>query len=217
MTKHLIILLAAVAALCPATSNAAVVSTFDGDTDGWSAIGDIASPATFSSSGGNPGGHIFINDAVTGGVTYFVAPSKFLGDQSTSYGTPFTFDLMQSYSGAPNQFNDADIFLVGAGLTLVFDAPLAPTNNSWASYNVTLMESAGWRIDSLAGAAPSQAQMQNVLSDITSLRLRAEFQTGPDTGSLDNVSLVPEPTTASLLAVGLCLAALRRRRRQQSA
>ena len=210
MFKHIISLIISCTALAPATLSAAIVSTFETNTDGWSVVGDIVGPATFSSTGGNPGGHIFINDAVTGGVTYFVAPAKFLGDQSASYGTPFTFDLRQSYTGGANQFDDVDVFLVGAGLTLVFDAPVAPGNGVWTSYSFTLVETAGWRISSLAGVAPSQAQMQNVLGDITSIRLRAEFQTGADTGSLDNVVLVPEPSSALLLLSGALFLSRRR-------
>lgn len=199
-------------------SAAAAISTFDIDAEGWSAVGDIASPATFSAAGGNPGGYISIDDAVTGGTTYFVAPAKFLGDQSASYATPFTFDLRQSYPGAGDQFDNVDIFLVGAGLTLVFDTALNPPNNVWTSYSAPLTETAGWRIDSLSGA-PSQAQMQNVLGNVTSLRLRAEFQTGSDTGSLDNVNLVPEPSCSILLLSGAFLTLLRRssRVRERSA
>lgn len=124
---------------------------------------------------------------------------------------------MQIYSGGPNQFDDVDIFLVGAGVTLVFDAPTIPANGSWTSYSVALVETAGWRIDTLSGAAPSQAQMQSVLGDLTSLRLRAEFQTGSDTGFLDNVQLVPEPSTALFGLIGSATLFLRRNRNDRNA
>ena len=188
-----------------------VVSTFDTDSDGWTAIGDIAAPASWSATGGNPAGHIEIADAVTGGVTYFVAPAKFLGNQGDSYGTPLAFDLRQSYPAASNQFNDTDIILTGGGFTLVFDTPVNPPNNSWASYSVLLTETAGWRLSTLTGAVPTQAQMQATLTNLTDLQIRAEFQTGADTGSLDNVRIVPEPSSGALLLLGALIVTRRRR------
>jgi hypothetical protein len=72
-------------------------------------------------------------------------------------------------------------------------------------------------MNSLSGALATDQQIQQVLSSITSLRIRAEFQTGADTGHLDNVSLVPEPQGALLLAGGisalLCLHRARRSKR----
>jgi hypothetical protein len=60
--------------------------------------------------------------------------------------------------------------------------------------------------------------MQAVLSDLTSLRVRGEFNTGPDLAFLDNVvlsaaSAAPEPATLAL--VGLGLAGLGFSRRKQ--
>jgi laminin B (domain IV) len=117
---------------------AATISTFNTDTEGWSAVGDVAGPVTWLSSGGNPAGHIELTDQVIGGVTYFVAPAKFHGNYSSAYGTSLTFDLRQSYTGSPNQFDDSDVILVGGGLTLVFDTPMNPANNGWTLYNVPL-------------------------------------------------------------------------------
>ncbi|MEO7317725.1 MAG: laminin B domain-containing protein [Chthoniobacteraceae bacterium] len=168
---------------------ASVASTFDTGSDGWTAIGDVSAPVLWSATGGNPAGHIEVSDAVTGGVTYFVAPTKFLGSHSDSYGTLLTFDLRQSYPGGTSQFNDADIILTGGGFTLVFDTSVNPPNNSWASYSVLLTETAGWRLSTLNGSVPTEQQMKAVLSNLTSLRIRAEFQSGADTGSLDNVVL----------------------------
>jgi hypothetical protein len=49
----------------------------------------------------------------------------------------------------------------------------------------------------------SDAQFSQVLSDLTALRIRAEYQTGADTGYLDNVSMVPEPESWAMLLFGL--------------
>ena len=191
----------------------AATSTFSTDAEGWFAQGSTSGPLTWVSSGGNPGGHVLVADAVTGGVTYFVAPAIFLGNKSTAFGTNLTFDLQQVYPGGANQFNSPDVILQGAGLTLVYDTASNPANGAWTSYSVQLNAS-GWRLNDLSGAAASGSQLVAVLSNLSSLKIRAEYQTGADTGKLDNVTLVPEPSTYAMFAAGiLALSGLMRRRK----
>jgi Laminin B (Domain IV) len=197
-------ILAAVGLVITGIASAAITSTFDADSDGWSAIGDFAAPVQWVAAGGNPGGHIEIPDAVLGGVTFFVAPAKFLGDKSVAIGSALTFDLQQLISGGANQFDDSDVTLSGNGITLVYNLPSNPAIGSWTSYSVPLTAS-GWTVNTLGGAAASDAQFQQVLAALTQLRIRAEYQTGPDTGLLDNVSLVPEPTSVAMLLLGLLI------------
>ncbi|MFZ5504685.1 MAG: laminin B domain-containing protein [Pseudomonadota bacterium] len=191
----------------------AVTSTFDTDAEGWSAQGDIEGPLTWSATGGNPGGNVFIDDLTTGGVTYFVAPSLFLGNFAGAFGSQLTFDLMQRYPGGPNQFDAEDVILSGGGFTVVYDTANNPVNNGWTSYSVPL-SAAGWRLNTLSGIAPTEEQFLAVLSNLSSLRIRAEYQTGADVGYLDNVALVPEPTTVLMLLSGIgCVAFAARRKR----
>ena len=197
-------ILAAVGFAISGIASAAITSTFNADSDGWSAIGDFAAPVQWVATGGNPAGHIEIPDAVLGGVTFFVAPAKFLGDKSAAIGSALTFDLQQLISGGANQFNDSDVVLTGNGITLVYDLPTNPAIGSWTSYSVPLVAS-GWTVSSLGGAAASESQFQQVLASLTQLRIRAEYQTGADTGLLDNVSLVPEPTNVAMLLLGLAI------------
>jgi hypothetical protein len=56
----------------------------------------------------------------------------------------------------------------------------------WTSYSVPLSAS-GWKRDSLTGAAATADDFTKVLGDLTALWIRGEFNTGPDTGFLDNV------------------------------
>jgi hypothetical protein len=206
----------ALAAIAAPAANAAS-STFNSNAEGWSALGDIAGPLTWSGSGGNPAGNVSIVDSVTGGVTYFVAPAAFLGNQSAALGTSLTFDLKQVFPGAADQFDSPDVILVGGGVTVTFDLPTNPANGSWTSYAVPLT-AAAWHLNSLAGAAPTAAQFLTALSGLTALEIRAEYQTGSDTGSLDNVFLtstapIPEPETYALMLLGFgALAAATRRR-----
>lgn len=195
----------------------AVTSTFDADAEGWQAQGDVQGTLTWAATGGNPGGHVLIDDLTTGGVTYFVAPAAFRGDQSGALGSMLTFDLMQVYPGRADPFDSSDVILQGNGLTLAFDTTGNPTNGAWTSYAVPL-SAPGWKVSSLTGASATAEQFASVLSNLSALKIRAEYQTGPDVGHLDNVALVPEPETTAMLLVGLGgLAIVARRRRPRAA
>jgi hypothetical protein len=194
-----------------AAAQADIVSTFNADTEGWTVVGDEAGPVTWVSSGGNPGGYVSVMDSVVGGVMYFVAPDAYFGNHSGAYGTALTFDLIQNYPDSPNQFDDdvGDVVLQGSGLTLAYDLASNPVNGTWTPYSVPLT-AGSWRLDSLNGPIATPEQMQLVLSDITGLQIRAEYQTGPDTDGLDSVALsaavapatAPEPSTWAMLLMG---------------
>ena len=190
-------------ALFTSTSYAATISsTFDTDDEGWIIQGDATSslPA-YQATGGNPGGHIEADDRITGGVWYFSAPDKFLGDISSAYNQTLDFDLKQTGSGS--QFNAKDVILNGAGLELSIDAGPNPLPvGDWVSYSVLFNESAGWLN---GGIAATQSELQTVLGSLTQLRIRGEFIAGADTGRLDNVvvNTVPVPAAVWLFGSGL--------------
>ncbi|TWT85263.1 Laminin B (Domain IV) [Posidoniimonas polymericola] len=211
--KAVAALLFSLAALTSAGAHAAS-STFDVDDEGWTIIGDAQSGTgspDYLAAGGNPGGHIAAADNVLGGTWYFQAPAKFHGDFSFAYGADLTFDLMQS--SISSQFDDEDVILRGGGLFLTYDTSMNP-GVAWTSYSVPLEETAGWTVGgSSPAAAPTAAEMMQVLSDLTDLQIRGEYRSGSDTGSLDNVALIPAPGGLSLAAAGLALAVRGGRRR----
>ena len=194
----------------------AVTSTFDTDAEGWSAQGDVEGPLTWRATGGNPGGHVLIDDLTTGGVTYFVAPSLFHGNRISALGSDLTFDLMQVYPGSANQFNSEDVILQGSGLTIVYNTATNPGNSTWTSYSVPL-SAAGWKLNTLSGNDVTNEQFVAVLSNLSTLKIRAEYQTGADVGHLDNVSLVPEPATTLMFLFGIGCVAFAASRRQRPA
>jgi len=173
-------------------------SRFEADADGWTITGDAQSERVepdYDGQGGNPDGLISATDDVTGGVWYFQAPSKYLGNASATYGKFLDFDLKTSAISSP--FESFDVVLTGAGMSLGFDATTRPTVDVWNSYAIGLDEAAGWRImselseeafaDFAMLPAPTRDQMNAVLADLTRLLIRGEFQNGADTGYLDNV------------------------------
>lgn len=212
--------LAALAA-APCRADPIVLSNFDADADGWTVVNDNSTAVTWFATGGNPGGHIRNTDGLGGATWFFVAPAKFLGNQSAAYGGTLTFDQSQSpFTAAGGQ----DVVLVGTnGLTLFFDnAQNAAGYPVWTSYQIALDDTAPWRVSG-SGALATRAQIQSVLASLAALRIRGEYSTTTDTGYLDNVALnaspIPEPAAVALLGSGLAgsAAAIRRRRRPAAA
>jgi hypothetical protein len=195
----------AVFGLLPSRSSAGSIATsdFSVNDEGWRISGDATSAVpSYVPTGGNPGGFIQVFDQVLGDVWFWEAPAKFLGNVSGAYGQPLTFDLRMRGSGP--LFSDSDIILAGGSLTLHFETSPVPTDVAWTSYSVLMMEAAGWKVGSLAGPAPTQAQFLSVISSLDRLGIRGEFITGPDNGDLDNVVLhgVPEPRSLLLFGTG---------------
>ncbi len=177
-----------------------IVSTFDSDADGWSATGDVHG-FEWLATGGNPDGRIHAVDDATGATWYFIAPPKFLGDQSAAYGQTLSYDiLISARDGSP--WHSPHVELVSSAMNVHIDAA-APTAGAWDSYSFELSETAGW-VDA-SDSAISQADMLSVLGNLTGLRIRGEFLTGGDNAYLDNVVLttVPLPAAAWLLLSGL--------------
>lgn len=162
--------------------------TFDFSNEGWYADGDSENgAATWFSTGGTPGGYIHAIDASTGGTWYFVAPDKFEGIKCDAYGRFLRYDQYVSSNAAPN--NRPDVEITGGGLVLVFDNPVLP-GTTWTHFDILLREDAGWRISTLTGLTPTEAQFRQVLANVTGLRIRGEYYSqAEDNGGLDNVNL----------------------------
>jgi Ca2+-binding RTX toxin-like protein len=170
-----------------------LISTFDADADGWSIEGD-ATNSGWQATGGNPGGYFHWVDAATGEDAYFLAPSRFLGDQSIFYGGILAYDIEDTaseYGGVP------DVELTGGGLTLVYVAGQA--GQTWTHFSVELTASAGWKVGSLSGAGATEAQMQQVLGQLGEIAIRAEYHSGSEEGGLDNVALITADTAPQAL------------------
>ncbi len=166
-----------------------IVSTFDTDRDGWTAIdSQTGANPTYQSTGGNSGGFIQVIDGVAGTATYYNAPAKFLGDRSASYGAFLRFDLQVSV--IPNS-NTAGARLIGGGITLVKLLSILPAvAPTWTSYSMRLDISENWRVGSTTGPVATEAQIRTVLASLTGLAINGEYNTAAaDSGGLDNVVL----------------------------
>lgn len=177
----------------------AITTSFDTDAEGWQIKGDAqggGSDPDYVESGGNPDGHICANDDVEGGIWYFSAPPKFLGDQVGAYDGQLQFDLKQS--STDQQFADDDIVLRNETRTIVYDFGNETTHpgTNWTSYSVTLEASnEGWTFAS--GGEVSSADFRAILANLTELSIRGEYVDGFDRGCLDNVAFSGSASSAS--------------------
>ncbi|OQC35900.1 MAG: Laminin B (Domain IV) [Bacteroidetes bacterium ADurb.Bin041] len=166
-----------------------ICSSFDIDDEGWKVVGDVKNALAipdYHNTDGNPGGYLSATDETTGGVWYWSAPEKFLGSKKAAFNKKLQFDLKQS--DLNNQFEAADVILESKDLTLVFKFSSHP-NTTWTSFSVILSPEAGWKKNTIDGQPASKEDLTKVLSSLTSLKIRGEFITGPDVGSIDNVCL----------------------------
>lgn len=158
---------------------------FELSAEGWTIVSNKPEHlATHSNSGGHPGGMISaVDDADK--TWYFGAPARYLGNAKDLYGGVLRFDL--KVTELTDAFSYIDVQLASGNLSLVYDCSPDPST-AWTTYEVPFAET-GWKVDNLAGAAATKEQFQQVLANITALRIRGEYNTGEDTGMLDNVYL----------------------------
>lgn len=208
------ILTAAVLATTSATADTLAESTFDTGTDGW-AIHEITSNGQYvqavstnvlywADTGGNPSGHVSASDTSTATIFLFAAPQKFLGNISEAYGGYFEFDLSCSYR---NWNGDNVIVLVGRiqGSVRAIVATIDPLPfPAWTHYSIGLV-ARNFRYDNKQGTVVSNQDFQDVLTNLTALRISGDFGNGAvETTRLDNARLVTQP----LLSIGTIAAVI---------
>jgi len=169
---------------------AQITSTFDTDADGWTALNATAGDPVYISAGGNPGGFLQARDGVGGVQSKMVAPAKFLGNRSFSYGEFLRFDLKVALV---SNVSNNDIEIYGGGTSIVRNVNPLPNTATWTTYSQRLHEDQLWRIGSTAGPIASKEQVKQVLASITAIHIGVEYNSvtfGPtDIGMIDNVVL----------------------------
>jgi hypothetical protein len=158
-------------------------NAFDDGDQGWRiSEGGVGS---FSATGGNPGGYMYGTDNFDKIQTiwYFIAPAPFMNEVRKSYGKTLRFDLIQSATDV--QRFTYDVIMTDGTNTLTFDTAYNP-KTTWTSYAIKLDELSGWQ---KGNKRATKADIQAVLTNLTDLRIRGEYRSGPDSGGLDNVSL----------------------------
>ncbi|SCA62932.1 hypothetical protein SCG7109_AF_00140 [Chlamydiales bacterium SCGC AG-110-M15] len=119
--------------------------------------------------------------------SYWEAPDKYLGDQSSAYGGVLRFSLQDDDSGVTSDLDD--VILAGGGITISFNTAELPDTTDRTPYQVALHENVGWK-NVATGLDASRSEIQMVLASLTDMKIRAEYHTGDDMFYLDTVMLV---------------------------
>lgn len=169
-----------------------VISEFAEDADGWTIDGDASGGSNVKAAyspfdGLDNSGYIYATDDVAGGVWYFVAPSKYHGNKSAYAGGTISFWLIQE-SNMDDQFYSKDVILeTGDGKQIYHNHEEYP-GLDWTSYSIALDETGNWMNGNDEQA--TMTEIESVISDLAKLWVRGEFQSGPDTGGLDQFQLM---------------------------
>ena len=229
----------------PASGAILAESTFDTDTDGWTAIGFeggfLSLPVTFASGAGNPGGALqHDDDAPSARAAFFVAPAKFITALHAASGGSIQWDVATLPVAGHTFFSITDIAIASgffnSAIVAQVTPPSPPAAPAYAEYELSFLVGAGWgllggefRGDEPPPALATQAEIDAALASATFLLIRAEYHEsltgtpGPDVVLLDNVRVldgvtvpVPEPTTLLWLGLGVAgVGATASRRRRQ--
>jgi len=165
-----------------------IVSNFTRGVDDWKIEGDAKGgrgliPNFSRDNGVKDSGYIYAIDDATDGVWYFVAPSKYLGDKSKFFNGKLEFYLIQD-SEMADQFSEKDVILKGvSGEKITYEHTKYPTK-TWTNYTITLNTNSQW-LDENDDIA-SDKKIRSVLSNITKIMIRGEFEDGEDIGGLDS-------------------------------
>ncbi|MBV9859841.1 MAG: hypothetical protein JO038_07045 [Alphaproteobacteria bacterium] len=168
---------------------------FDTGPDGWTITNDIPASLQWEATGGDPDGYLQWTDETFGAPDALYVTdvnsgaSNFIGDQSAYYGGILAYHIEdQAGYDASGYDSTGEVVLIGDGQTLAIAVGIAGT--SWTDYSVQLTASAGWKVDSLDGSSATEAQMQQVLGDLTTLEIQAEYISGHEVGGLDDVAMI---------------------------
>jgi hypothetical protein len=211
-----------------------VQSTFGANDEGWTSIGfpqpsAINNPATpsrtnavtYVPNGGPTGagdGFLRVNElqaeqqaGATGGLDYYHAPSRFLGNQLASLGHRLVWN---SRANQAYLDRNADVVISDGTLVLAGNASaFAQSATAWSEQAITFFADSidlTWTIAAstidggFAVGTVAAAQLETVLSNLTDLLIGIDAS-GKSDMDFDNPTLtrsVPEPSLPALLLLG---------------
>lgn len=187
-----------------------VTSSFDSDLDGWTTTSE---PIAWAQSGGNPGGYVDFVDPGGGPITFIKSPAKFLGDWSALNGVGAIEFEHRIFSSEGTDFRYYTVTIGDTSQpncwTWQGSVPSGPTD--WLTISIPLKESE-WSRGLGYGSWDSMISKVNLLNILIESGFYSIDNDPIDHDGIDNVKLLPEPTTLALLALG-GLAAARRQGR----
>lgn len=224
--KHMLkSVVVAAALLVPTIANAGIItsSNFSTGDDGW-AVGEFTGPSGTASATWDSANK-WITTVDQFGWNAFVAPSSYLGNQSGAFGGTLSFLLADALN---DNVPYAAISLHSGATVLYALSTVIPSTSqsSLTAYSFTLTGANFGTSVNGSGPAVSDAQLLAVLSSLDRLAINADWRTGADFATVDDVVLtglrqggVPEPAAWAMLLAGFGLVggAVRRRNKLQIA
>ena len=198
----------AVSLVLTGSAMAAYVETFDSDNAGWN-YGynnnfSTVLPATWVSSGGNPGGYISGSIANLYAVWVYPTPAPF-GDM-----TGLTITIDTKITGETSSGNAQ--FYVGRGGAYFIDGLWSiSADTAWTTHQSVLDSANFSKWTGVDSGAYTLAEVLSAPDDI-GIFFGGGLASGTGTLGVDNFGTVPEPATMALLALGGVGLLARRRR-----
>lgn len=185
-----------------------LVYTFDTDNQGWRRADFGASTLTLTDIGPatwNPAGYIEGPDFAS--WAFHMSP---LLSGGFGLATDIRFSFATDFAD-----NQAFPFIVlSSGTAAIYQELAPPADGQFHPYFFDLTSATGWRYGDVNGLrAATLADIGVVLNGLQRIGVNADLASGADFTRLDNVQLTVVPEPATLMVVGLGLAALVRRRR----
>lgn len=172
---------------------------------------------THASTGGNPGGYIYMDDPSSGDFM-FSAPSAYFGNKSGA--SHLSYDITHPIGAI--DYQTTDVMLTGNGERLLWHSdPNIVPGPGWTGVDVSFSPSSNWLVGTTGGAEATAADFQNVLGNLDGLYIRGEYTDGDERAGLDNVKLcssaVPENGALGMVGTVVVLGGtlLRGRRRRR--
>jgi len=191
----------------PASSFAAISSTFDDGINGWTVEGrNDADGTILTSTGGgasNPGGYLEVSDHKYDWL-FAVAPDKFRTDWGSH--TSISADIMGDIH--PWHYTAA-FFLLSGDNKWKHEFEIGQVlHREWATLSAPIEEASWSRV---AG----EDSWNNVVSDVTDFWIRVDLASFDENVStefngIDNVALAPEPVSSTLFLIGAVTLGFRR-------
>ena len=159
-----------------------VQSNFSSDLEYWSAEGD--GNFWWAAAGGNPGGCLFVEDDAEGDILRSYAPNKFLGDWSEADASASLSADIYVFSSDP-YIEENYVFRIQGpgGIAQAIEHPTPPFN-FWVNYSVSLARPS-WEV--------IEGSWEELLQDVRSLIVTAEYVDGYEYVKIDNVTLTIDP------------------------
>lgn len=185
-----------------------LIYTFDTDNQGWRradfnpstlVLTDLA-PATW-----NPAG--FIEGPDFAGWAFHLSPLL-------SGGFGLATDIRFDYAADFADTQAYPFIVLSSGTAAIYQELAPPPDGQFHPYLFDLTSATGWRYGDVNGLrAATLADIGVVLNGLQRIGVNADVASGVDFTRLDNVQLTVVPEPATLMVVGLGVAALVRRRR----